>query len=298
MTKEALKKTSFESEKSREKTMIRFLFDDLKFRMMKSFSDFTLDTLSSKISAKSEIIVRLTNDVLCDILIDAIIIRHEKSIRRNKIGDLILFNTKNEEDSHIHEKHEKLIQRIEVLWKKDYESSEKRSEIAKLLWKDHQRSRDQAIEKYLSKMTKWIRKRHLWKYAFALQLFELDSSEVKWLTVFIERFLIEKNFTFKNFVITNIMLMTVLNEKENESTEMINEDSISISNIIRDASIMSHISSLSTKVTRTKRRKTDIKILLHEHLQEIIISSFTSMNNSAANNNDRNDLNQAASKNC
>jgi hypothetical protein len=94
------------------------------------------------------------------------------------------------------------------------------------------------------------------------------------------------------------MLMTVLNEKENESIEVINEDFISISNIIRDASIMSHISFSSTKVTRTKRRKTDIKASLHEHLQEIIISSFTSMNNSATNNNGRDDLNQAVSRNC
>ncbi len=147
-------------------------------------------------------------------------------------------------------------------------------------------------------MTKWIRKKHLWEYVLAFQLFELDSSEVKWFTVLIERFLIEKNLTFKNFVITNIMLMTILNEKKNESTEVINEDFISTSNIIRNTSIMSHISFFSTKVTRTKRRKTDIKDLLREHLQEIIISSFTSMNNSATNNNDRDDLNQAVSKNC
>jgi hypothetical protein len=98
MTKEALKKTSLESEESRQKTMIRFLLDDLKFRMMKSFSDFTFDTLSSKIFAKSEIIVRLTNDVLCDIFIDAVIVRHEKSIRRDKVDDLILLTTKNGED--------------------------------------------------------------------------------------------------------------------------------------------------------------------------------------------------------
>ncbi len=236
--------------------------------------------------------------MFCDIFIDAIIVRHEKFIRRNKVDDLIVLITKNEEDFHIHEEHEKMIQRIEVLWKKDYESSKKRSEIAKLLWEDYQRSRNQAIEEYLSKMTKWIRKKHFWKYVFALQLFELDSSELKWFTVFIKRLLIEKNFTFKNFVIINIMLMTTLNEKKNESTELINEDFITISNIIRNASIMSHISSFSTKVTKIKRRKTDIIIFLHEHLQKIIISSFTSMNNNATNNNDRDDLNQAVSRNC
>ncbi len=100
---------------------------------MKSSSDFIFDILSSKILAKSEIIVKLTNDVFCDILIDAVIVKHEKFIRRNKIDDLILLITKNEKDFHIHEKHEKLIQRIEILWKKDYESSKKRNEIAKLL---------------------------------------------------------------------------------------------------------------------------------------------------------------------
>jgi hypothetical protein len=115
MTKERFTESSFESEESRQETMIRFLFDVLKFRMIKSSFDFAFDILSSKISSKSKIIIKLTNDVLCDILTDAIITRHEKFIKRNKTEDLILLIAKNEEDTHIHEEHDKLIIRVEVL---------------------------------------------------------------------------------------------------------------------------------------------------------------------------------------
>ncbi len=115
MTKASLTKSFFESEESRQKTMIRFLSNDLKFRMIKSFSDFAFDILSSKLFSRSKIIVRSTNDVLCDILIEAIIARHEKFIKRDKTDDLILLIAKNEENTHIHEEHDKLITRIEIL---------------------------------------------------------------------------------------------------------------------------------------------------------------------------------------
>jgi hypothetical protein len=161
MTKASFTKWFFEFEKSRQETMIRFLFDDLKFRMIKSSLNFAFDILSSKISSKSKIIIRFTNDVLCDILIDAIITRDEKFIKRNKTDNLILLIAKNEEDIHIHKKHDKLIIRVEILWKKNYESFEKRSEIAKILWNDHQWSRKLTIEAYLFKITKWIKRKHI-----------------------------------------------------------------------------------------------------------------------------------------
>jgi hypothetical protein len=301
MTKASLTKSFFESEESRQKTMIRFLFDVLKFRMIKSSIDFAFDTLSSKISSKSKIIIKFTNDVFCDILIDAIITRHEKFIKRDKTKDLILLIAKNEEDTHIHEKHDKLITRVEVLWKKNYDSFEKRSEVAKVLWNDHQRSRELAIEEYLLKITKWIKKRHIWEYALTLQLFELNYSEMKWSTVLIEKYLIEEDSIFNEFVMIHVMLMTTLNEKKDElMIELINENSI----IISDVATQSHTSSSSThqdlintidkKIIRFKRRKTNNIASLHEHLQRVIIFNFISMNEQI----DRNDLNEKISRSC
>jgi hypothetical protein len=168
MTKASFTKSSFEFKEFRQETMIRFLFDVLKIRMIKSSSDFVFDILSSKIFTKSKIIIKFTNDVFCDILIDAIITRHEKFIKRDKTKNLILLIAKNEEDTHIHEKHDKLITRVEVLWKKNYDSLEKRSEVTKVLWNDHQRSRELTIEEYLLKITKWMKRKHIWKYALTL----------------------------------------------------------------------------------------------------------------------------------
>jgi hypothetical protein len=64
------------------------------------------------------------------------------------------------------------------------------------------RTRDLVIEGYLPKIVEWIKRRHLWEYALALKLFELNSSEVKWPTVLTERYLIETDPTTVEFVVT------------------------------------------------------------------------------------------------
>jgi hypothetical protein len=119
--------------------------------------------------------------------------------------------------------------------------------------------------------------------------------------VFIEKYLIEEDLIFNEFVIIHVMLMTSLNEKKDElMIELINEDSI----IISDATIQSHTSSFSThqdlinfidkKIIKFKRRKTNNIVSLHEHLQKVIIFNFTSMNEQI----DRNDLNEKILESC
>jgi hypothetical protein len=117
----------------------------------------------------------------------------------------------------------------------------------------------------------------------------------------IEKYLIQEDFIFNDFVIINVMLMTTLNEKDDSMTELINEDSIITSDVITDAQSHTSSSSISNqdliigkKIIRVKRRKTNNIVSLHEHLQRVIISNFTSMNEQI----DRNDLNEKISRSC
>jgi hypothetical protein len=95
--------------------MMRFLSNSLKSCMLTSSLEFHLKSLSSEMSFKWKILTRSTNEISCGILTDVAVSRTDKSFRRDKAKDLVFLTTKNQEDVHVHEKHEKLITRSEVL---------------------------------------------------------------------------------------------------------------------------------------------------------------------------------------
>ncbi len=119
--KDKLKKSTSSVEQSAEpqesllETMIRFLSDTLKFKMITISSGFFLISLSSKMLTKSETMICSVNEeILCEILIDAAISRTNRT-KRDKTEDLIYLTTKSQRDVHVYEEHGKLINRAEIL---------------------------------------------------------------------------------------------------------------------------------------------------------------------------------------
>jgi hypothetical protein len=88
---------------------------------------------------RPDILLRPTNEVPCGILTDAAIPRTNRTKKRDKAGDLVYVNTKNQGGMHVCIwEYGKLITRSEFLWRKGYEAADKPSKIAADLWETHQ----------------------------------------------------------------------------------------------------------------------------------------------------------------
>ncbi len=129
------------------------------------------------------------------------------------------------------------------------------------------------MSEYLPRMAEWIKRRHLWEYTLALQLYELDSPDVKWPTTteLTEKFLIDTDPTTKEFIVTNNMLLAMLDREEEEVRETPDTQSPS-------PSIGFTLPNTSKKGPTKRRRKTNETASLHDDLQKIIIPKFTPVN--------------------
>jgi hypothetical protein len=305
-------------------TMIRFLPDVLKFRMVTPPKGFSLETLPPKMPTTPDLLLRPINGVPCGILTDAAIARTDKTTKRDKAGDLVYLTTKNQGGVHLHGEHGKLINRADILWHKEFETQAQRKAKAADLWKDYQKAKDIAIEQYIPKLMEWIRDRYVWEFALALELYELDTPQVTWPTSHTEKYLIDTDQTTKELAITNAMLNDLLTEELPEDNPTGAEANTPDSNAVSGLTYTASSSTLSTdtypqpdpgqtdeprtpqepispvakkpstKTPKAKRQRTG-NTQLHEHLQAIIMPRYTAINDEAPVTRDES---QAAGGNC
>ncbi len=95
--------------------MIKFLSSNIKFSMFASLKNFTLKTLSLKISHKFSIFLRSIHDIFCDILIDFAVSKIDKDKNlREKSDDIMLFITMLSRKVHVYDEIEELTTKVDV----------------------------------------------------------------------------------------------------------------------------------------------------------------------------------------
>jgi hypothetical protein len=281
--------------------MIKFLSNIIKFLMLVSLKSLILKTLFFKISFKFNILLRSIHDIFCDILIDFVVSKtdKEKNLKR-KFDDIMLFITMTSKKIHIYDEIEKLITKVDVCWREDFETFQQREKITKNLHDRHQKKKASIVAKYRAKITKWISKRKIWKYILALNLFLAEEKTIVWSIEMFEKNLMNFNSTLKTFVdeaiITTILNDMIFDKKNHEMNIIISVDIITIdssenyiifSSIILNASIIMNSQSKSFKKFKAffdKRRKIkENDQSLHFDLQIMIIFNFRVVNISEKN---------------
>jgi hypothetical protein len=282
--------------------MIKFLSNNIKFLMLTSLKSFILKTLSFKISHRFSILLRLIHDISCDILIDFVVskIDKEKNLRE-KFDDIMLFITMTSRKVHIYNEIEELTTKVDVCWRKEFETLLQREKIAKKFYDRHQREKAVIIAKYRAKITQWIATRRTWKYILTLNSFLTEEKTVIWLSEMTEKNLVNYNSTLNTFV-KEILMIAILNKttsnKENFETNRHTLIIDFLNNVTRsfDHVAKSFVDAIITEMSQsktfkkfkivletTKRRKIIENEFLHFDLQIMIIFNFRVVNISEKN---------------
>ncbi len=293
MTKESNSNTRTNNSSISTITMIRLLSDDIKFLMLISSKNFTLKILSSRFSRKSNILIRFIHEVLCDVLIDAAMLKSdkEKSLRE-KFEDIVLFITMTIDKVHIFDETEELTNRADVCWRERFETIIQREKTIKNLYDRHQQNKTTTIVKYRAFIREWILARRTWKYALILDLFLEEKKSIIWSNDMTKKNLINYNAVVNNFVdevlVTIILNETVTDKKKIETDAHTTANIFSIDSSEQIFKPTSHdITAENTQIktskkskseSATKKRKIIENQLLHSDLQACIISSFLSVN--------------------
>ncbi len=272
-------------------TMIKFLSKNLKFVMSASLKDYTLKTLSSRMSQRSEILTRLVNEVACEMLTNSAISKFDKeNILRKKSKDLTYFIFMTNEKIHIYEKIEKLTNKSNICWKKEFEISAERNATTKNIHDQHCKNKVIALNVFRSLVRKWIIQRRKWEYAIALNLYLNQNLIIIWSQQMIERNLLEYYIFIQKNIVEKILIANVLIDlnllKEIESElEMLSaiDESMTITYKFSNAlkTRISKKSRQSNMSTFSKKRKSDFEKneeFLHSDLQVLIIFKFHSIN--------------------
>jgi hypothetical protein len=306
-------KNSLMSKESQERThtsitttltiiMIKFLSNNIKFSMLISLKNFILKTLSFKVSHKLSILLRSIHDILCDILIDFAVSKTGKGKNlREKSDDIVLFITMTSRKVHIYDEIEELTTRADVCWLKRFQTSQQRERVAKDLHDRHKKKKAATVEKYRTKIRKWIFERRIWEYILTLNLFLAEKKTVVWSIEMFEKNLMNFNSTLENFV-DEVIVTTILNDmmsdkEDHEMNTIITVDTITIdsseSHTITLSCIISHISIIANSQPKSfkkpktflgKRRKIrEDDQSLHSDLQTMIILNFRAVNISEKN---------------
>jgi hypothetical protein len=267
-------------------TMIRLLSDDIKFLMLISSKNFTLKILSSRFSQKSNILIRFIHEVLCDVLIDATMLKSgkEKSLRE-KSEDIVLLITMTTDKVHIYDETEELTNRADVCWREKFETIIQREKTVKDLYDRHQQNKTTTIVKYRACIREWILVRRTWEYALILDLFLGEKKSIIWSNDMTKKNLINYNAVVNNLV-DEVLVTIILNETVTEKKKVETDVSIdsskqtlkSTSHDITEENTQVKTSRKSKTVSTTKRRRIIENQLLHSDLQACIILNFLSVN--------------------
>jgi hypothetical protein len=192
-------------------TMIKFLSNNLKFLMSISSKDFILKTLSSKMLQRSEILIRFINEVACEMLTNFAISKFDKeNILRKKSKDLTYLIFMTNEKVHIYEKIEKLTNKSNICWKKEFEISAKRNATTKNIHDQHCKNKVIALNVFRFLVRKWIIQKRKWKYAIALNLYLNQKFIIIWFQQMIERNLLEYHIFIQKNIVEKILIANVL----------------------------------------------------------------------------------------
>jgi hypothetical protein len=259
--------------------------------MSASLKDYTLKTLSSRMSQRSEILTRLVNEVACEMLTNSAISKFDKeNILRKKSKDLTYFIFMTNEKIHIYEKIEKLTNKSNICWKKEFEISAERNATTKNIHDQHCKNKVIALNVFRSLVRKWIIQRRKWEYAIALNLYLNQNLIIIWSQQMIERNLLEYYIFIQKNIVEKILIANVLIDlnllKEIESElEMLSaiDESMTITYKFSNAlkTRISKKSRQSNMSTFSKKRKSDFEKneeFLHSDLQVLIIFKFHSIN--------------------
>jgi hypothetical protein len=254
-------------------TMMKFLLENIKFLISFSSRNFTLKTLSSKISQKSTTIVQR---ISCDVLSNSAASKSskEKSVK-DKSNDLTLLTSIIIEKVHIHDETSETVTRKNVLWKEELEIVEQREKLAATLHNERLKKRIANTAAYKASITEWIISKRIWEYALIVNLFLTQDNIIVWFNEISKKNLVEYHITIEDNIVNESTMTMIWNELENE-----NEFVEFVSNFSFLSFIYTSVIRTSKKMKSLKRKASDdtFEQKLHKNVQIIIISNFCFVN--------------------
>jgi hypothetical protein len=160
-------------------TMIKFLSKNLKFVMSAPSKDYTLKTLSSRMSQRPEILTRFVNGIACEMLTDSAISKSGKgNILRGKSGDLAYLIVMTNGKVHIYGEIGELTNRSDICYKEGYGIPAERETAARHIHEQHFRDKAIVLTAFRSLIREWIAQRRTWEYTTALDLYLSQDSTI------------------------------------------------------------------------------------------------------------------------
>ncbi len=272
MSKELQQKTYTSNIPLSTITMMKFLFENIKFLILSSSRNFTLKILLPKISQK---LTTIAQKISCDVLSNSAVSKSdkEKSVR-DKSDDLILLTSIITEKVHIHDETGETVTREDVIWKKSFETTTQREKLVATLHNERLKKRIANTAAYKASITEWIIARRIWEYTLIVNLYLTQDNIIVWSNEITKNDLVEYHITIQKNNVNESTVTMILNELENVENELVEFVSNSLPLIYT-----SIITRTSKKIKPLKRKTSDsLEQKLHKNLQVIIISNFCLIN--------------------